>query len=101
VGAGAADPLRSHGLNANILVRMRGLEPPPGLPDTDLNRARLPIPPHPRVGERAKISHRRGAGRAAGSYLTSSRRRSIRGGLVASALLASTQPTARRYRPGD
>jgi site-specific DNA recombinase len=30
------------------LVRMRGLEPPPGFPDTDLNRARLPIPPHPR-----------------------------------------------------
>ena len=29
-------------------MRMRGLEPPPGLPDTDLNRARLPIPPHPR-----------------------------------------------------
>ena len=26
---------------------MRGLEPPPGCPDTDLNRARLPIPPHP------------------------------------------------------
>ena len=33
------------------LMRMRGLEPPPGLPDTDLNRARLPIPPHPREGE--------------------------------------------------
>src|SRR5262249_44416484 len=31
---------------------MRGLEPPPGLPDTDLNRARLPIPPHPRAGRR-------------------------------------------------
>ena len=30
-------------------MRMRGLEPPPGRPDTDLNRARLPIPPHPRV----------------------------------------------------
>ena len=27
---------------------MRGLEPPRGLPHTDLNRARLPIPPHPR-----------------------------------------------------
>jgi hypothetical protein len=36
---------------------MRGLEPPPGLPDTDLNRARLPIPPHPRAGRRANISH--------------------------------------------
>jgi len=38
---------------------MRGLEPPRGCPHTDLNRARLPIPPHPRgqtivsaVGER-------------------------------------------------
>ena len=27
---------------------MRGLEPPRGCPHTDLNRARLPIPPHPR-----------------------------------------------------
>jgi subtilisin family serine protease len=27
---------------------MRGLEPPRGFPHTDLNRARLPIPPHPR-----------------------------------------------------
>ena len=29
-------------------MRMRGLEPPRGRPHTDLNRARLPIPPHPR-----------------------------------------------------
>ena len=29
-------------------MRMRGLEPPPSYLDTDLNRARLPIPPHPR-----------------------------------------------------
>jgi hypothetical protein len=42
-------------------MRMRGLEPPPGFPDTDLNRARLPIPPHPR-GD-AKISHTRAKGR--------------------------------------
>jgi hypothetical protein len=34
---------------SEALMRMRGLEPPPGLPDTDLNRARLPIPPHPRA----------------------------------------------------
>jgi site-specific DNA recombinase len=34
------------------LVRMRGLEPPPSYLDTDLNRARLPIPPHPRDHER-------------------------------------------------
>src|SRR4051794_17024254 len=31
-----------------MLMRMRGLEPPRGFPHTDLNRARLPIPPHPR-----------------------------------------------------
>src|SRR5438445_696847 len=31
-----------------MAMRMRGLEPPRGRPHTDLNRARLPIPPHPR-----------------------------------------------------
>jgi hypothetical protein len=31
-----------------VRMRMRGLEPPRGFPHTDLNRARLPIPPHPR-----------------------------------------------------
>ena len=30
---------------------MRGLEPPRGFPHTDLNRARLPIPPHPRAAD--------------------------------------------------
>ncbi len=40
-------------------MRMRGLEPPPSYLDTDLNRARLPIPPHPRAGKQAKIAHRR------------------------------------------
>src|SRR5215216_7151980 len=33
-----------------LLVRMRGLEPPRAFAHTDLNRARLPIPPHPRGG---------------------------------------------------
>ncbi len=52
------------------LVRMRGLEPPPGYPDTDLNRARLPIPPHPRgrhedIARGAAVPHR--AARAAPS----------------------------------
>jgi hypothetical protein len=37
-------------LQGLLAMRMRGLEPPPGCPDTDLNRARLPIPPHPRAG---------------------------------------------------
>ena len=55
--ASASSPSGRGGFSPKILVRMRGLEPPPGLPDTDLNRARLPIPPHPRaVG--AKISQR-------------------------------------------
>ena len=31
-------------------MRMRGLEPPRAFAHTDLNRARLPIPPHPRSG---------------------------------------------------
>ena len=31
-------------------MRMRGLEPPRPYGHTDLNRARLPIPPHPLVG---------------------------------------------------
>ncbi len=56
------DPRLYGGLGSNVdtMVRMRGLEPPPGCPDTDLNRARLPIPPHPRAD--AKISQRRSAG---------------------------------------
>ena len=32
-----------------LLMRMRGLEPPRARAHTDLNRARLPIPPHPRA----------------------------------------------------
>jgi hypothetical protein len=40
----AVNPL----LEPNHLVRMRGLEPPRAFAHTDLNRARLPIPPHPR-----------------------------------------------------
>ncbi len=40
-----------HGLNIVQMVRMRGLEPPRAFAHTDLNRARLPIPPHPRGGQ--------------------------------------------------
>ena len=50
VGVTAVAPDWGDGWSPKIMVRMRGLEPPPGLPDTDLNRARLPIPPHPRAG---------------------------------------------------
>jgi hypothetical protein len=57
------DPRFLGGLGSDVIqmVRMRGLEPPPGCPDTDLNRARLPIPPHPRAD--AKISQTRSPGR--------------------------------------
>jgi hypothetical protein len=73
---------------------MRGLEPPPGFPDTDLNRARLPIPPHPRaVG--AKISHRDSSSNAAraGSARAPivSLRLSISTRLARGALLASVE----------
>jgi site-specific DNA recombinase len=95
-GAPTSMPKRRGGFSPTSLVRMRGLEPPPGFPDTDLNRARLPIPPHPRGGA-AKISHpliRTGTGsRAPG-------RRSIGG--PRSGRFASLEPSqARRYRPGD
>jgi hypothetical protein len=51
VGAAATSTLSAcGGFSPKTMVRMRGLEPPPGFPDTDLNRARLPIPPHPRAG---------------------------------------------------
>ena len=35
------------GSPAVFLVRIRGFEPPPNCSDTDLNRARLPVPPYP------------------------------------------------------
>jgi site-specific DNA recombinase len=41
--------------NVESMVRMRGLEPPRSFLHTDLNRARLPIPPHP--PEAPTISH--------------------------------------------
>ncbi len=56
---GATEPPTSSfrgGFSPNILVRMRGLEPPRTYIHTDLNRARLPIPPHPHDGG-ATISH--------------------------------------------
>ncbi len=36
------------GSNVDLMVRLRGLEPPRGFPHTDLNRACLPISPQPR-----------------------------------------------------
>ena len=35
-----------------FVVRVKGLEPPWGKPHTDLNRTRLPIPPHPHVARK-------------------------------------------------
>src|SRR5580698_5062391 len=46
---------------------MRGLEPPPGFPDTDLNRARLPIPPHPRAAGKRRYRTGMRPGRSVGS----------------------------------
>ena len=42
------DPWARATLGFPHVVRMRGLEPPRPYGHTDLNRARLPIPPHPR-----------------------------------------------------
>ncbi len=42
-------------------MRMRGLEPPRPYGHGDLNAARLPIPPHPRVGQGDDIAPRLGA----------------------------------------
>jgi hypothetical protein len=51
-GFDAYDEAFGHGVGtgelAKPLMRMRGLEPPRAFAHTDLNRARLPIPPHPR-----------------------------------------------------
>ena len=32
-----------------FVVRIRGLEPPPSCPDSNLNLTRLPIPPYPHI----------------------------------------------------
>ena len=84
-----------------VQMRMRGLEPPPGCPDTDLNRARLPIPPHPR--DDGQRRYRTGGGRAAvhWSRFAPQPSRPVGRTRARGALLASTQPIARRYRPGD
>ncbi len=37
------------------MVRMRGLEPPRGIPHNDLNVARLPVPPHPHTNTRRAV----------------------------------------------
>ena len=44
-------------------MRMRGLEPPRSFPHTDLNRARLPVPPHPQCGGQSSTGRERVRGR--------------------------------------
>jgi site-specific DNA recombinase len=69
------DPLSGgHGLNVKQMVRLRGLEPPRGCPHTDLNRARLPIPPQPQapkhdIGPGSRSARRRGMRRIHGPPL--------------------------------
>ncbi len=65
-------------------MRMRGLEPPPSCLDTDLNRARLPIPPHPRVVRKRRYS-----------TLTRTPWRLARSALLASVELQCAPPSSR------
>ena len=46
--AAGSERLQIATLLRELVMRMRGLEPPRPYGHTDLNRARLPIPPHPR-----------------------------------------------------
>ena len=75
-----------------MMVRMRGLEPPRPYGHGDLNAARLPIPPHPRVGagDDIALGDGEGANRSHGLTRWSSAmlRRAI--SVLPSALLAST-----------
>lgn len=57
VGTRSPALARRGGFSPAMMVRMRGLEPPRPYGHGDLNAARLPIPPHPRVGD-ATISHK-------------------------------------------
>ena len=56
------------------VMRMRGLEPPRPYGHTDLNRARLPIPPHPRARDDYSAALSRGSPR--GDLADGSQRRS-------------------------
>ena len=58
VGAQPPTLPRRGGFSPAMMVRMRGLEPPRPYGHGDLNAARLPIPPHPRVGRRDDIARR-------------------------------------------
>jgi hypothetical protein len=47
---------RAGGSNVAALVRLRGVEPPRSFLHTDLNRARLPVPPQPRESAIYRLS---------------------------------------------
>jgi site-specific DNA recombinase len=99
VGATAAAPDWGDGWSPKILVRMRGLEPPPSYLDTDLNRARLPIPPHPR-GEGRR--YRTGSRPRVPLLTLRDRDRSAARGVETAARFASLgHPRASRHRLGD
>jgi site-specific DNA recombinase len=86
VGSGATSAHKElGGSSATMMVRMRGLEPPRPDGHGDLNAARLPIPPHPRVGKGDDIALRWAKSAAFP--------RSAFGSLGSIKL--------RRYRPGD
>src|SRR5256714_7475867 len=70
----------------HVSMRMRGLEPPRGFPHTDLNRARLPIPPHPREPE-ANSSRAPGRRLAGGAVTTMSGLKRV--ALLSTSLLVS------------
>jgi site-specific DNA recombinase len=101
-------PPLGDGFSTKILVRLRGLEPPPGFPDTDLNRARLPIPPQPRAvrkrryrtGPRPSRSTTSETIIGTGGHLGGAGNGSPKATRVG-ALLASARQISRRYRPGD
>ena len=85
-------------------MRMRGLEPPRPERHTDLNRARLPIPPHPRapdsvaaVGPRPSRIARSGDG--ALKLADVAREVALRVGQAAVALVRALRRAARASRP--
>src|SRR5687768_13655432 len=66
--AGCGDPVGTWApceVRFTGLVGEGGVEPPPGLPDTDLNRARLPIPPLARGPSHRNSGLRSAVGRPA------------------------------------
>src|SRR4051794_22082593 len=70
-------------------MRMRGLEPPRAFAHTDLNRARLPIPPHPRG--RAIVTKPNPPGAGAHFDLLSSGMQTIWRGRITSAATKYTE----------